>query len=596
VAVLCFLALGTVSAHAGAANTSFNRATHGFRFINDFTNNFISELNIRTKGLCGGMSYAALDHYLANKPIPTQMYRPAVNAPLHGYIYNRQVASLESNVDKWAELLINPGGIRNGEFFSWGLVGRLIELRQKIDAGIPVPLGLKSVQGDFGSDHQVLAIGYDMGAYAGDGGANAAQLRIFVYDPNTLDGPRVLRPNMQGQYYYWEDNPSIQWRTYFVDTRYTPVVPPNFPAPLPVTADGQVRELLLMIKTGADDLRGGNDNVDATLDLRTLPARTWLRINGGARWIDNYEQTVSLVLPAPVRLDDVARLTLTTPFGGGIGGDNWNVNGIKLYAIVNGQDVSLISQEGNPLVRFTGTTHTYTAAVPGTAVHGAQPAEPAVTCPPLVLGQFEGAGYRPLPAGATNQAYTAQVFSGGHQARVTALAGLPSNAGLTFDNTGRITGTPGPSLAGQHRISFQVTDGCPTNAVTKAGSATLQIADTVAPQLGPVSLSPVSLSGRGGQVALSVRATDNAGIARVMVTQVWPDGRETNGVLPRVAGTPTSGDWRISWTIGGNTSDPPMVAGTRPDEGAGRRPGESAAAAPPAGRRMGALAVYAPAG
>ena len=50
------------------------------------------------------MSYAALDFYYAKKPIPTQDFRPAVNTPLHDYIYGRQVKSLEQNIDKWAEL------------------------------------------------------------------------------------------------------------------------------------------------------------------------------------------------------------------------------------------------------------------------------------------------------------------------------------------------------------------------------------------------------------------------------------------------------------------------------------------------------------
>src|SRR5262249_27597090 len=48
----------------------FSPAQHGFRFVNAFNNDFIPALDIRTNGLCGGMSYAALDYYFARMPIP----------------------------------------------------------------------------------------------------------------------------------------------------------------------------------------------------------------------------------------------------------------------------------------------------------------------------------------------------------------------------------------------------------------------------------------------------------------------------------------------------------------------------------------------
>jgi hypothetical protein len=343
--------------------TPFNPAMHGFRFTNDFTNDFIREFNIRTSGLCGGMSYAALDFYYAKKPIPTQDFRPAVNTPLHDYIYGRQVKSLEQNIDKWAELTVNPFGARNTEFFNWGLQGsgggRLQELRQKIDAGLPVPLGLKSYGGGVG-DHQVVAIGYDPGNYKGDLGAYKEQLRIFIYDPNAPGKIRALAPDPNAQVYYLVDAPQSSWRTYFVDSKYDRLVPPTFAAPPPVVNDGLVREVRLAILTGGDDLRGGNDNVDATLHFRNLPARTWPNINGSRRWIDNYQQTVSLSLSQAVRPEDILGVTLATHFGGGIGGDNWNVNRLEMSAVVNGKSVPLLMRQGTPLYRFTGGNKTYT--------------------------------------------------------------------------------------------------------------------------------------------------------------------------------------------------------------------------------------------
>lgn len=344
--------------------TPFDPAVHGFRFTNDFINDFIREFNVRTSGLCGGMSYTALDLYYAKMPIPTQDYRPAVNTPLHDYIYGRQVKSLEANVDKWAELIVNPFGARNLEFFNWGLQGsgggRLQELRQRIDAGLPVPLGLKAYDGGAG-DHQVVAIGYDLGNYKGDLGAYKEQLRIFIYDPNAPGKVRALAPNPNTAVYYLVDAPQTSWRTYFVDARYDRHVPPNFAAPPPVVNDGLVREVRLAILTGGDDLRGGNDNVDATLHFRNLPARTWPNINGGRHWINNYQQTVSLSLSQAVRPEDILGVTLTTNFGGGIAGDNWNVDKLELFAVVGSGTVSLLKREGNPLVRFTGGQKTYTA-------------------------------------------------------------------------------------------------------------------------------------------------------------------------------------------------------------------------------------------
>lgn len=79
---------------------------------------------------------------------------------MFNYIYNRQVTSITENLDKWAELGFNPFGWRTNEFFNWGLQGfnggRPQELREQIEAGRPVPLGLfKAGNGGVGPHHQV---------------------------------------------------------------------------------------------------------------------------------------------------------------------------------------------------------------------------------------------------------------------------------------------------------------------------------------------------------------------------------------------------------------------------------------------------------
>src|SRR5262245_8036230 len=87
-------------------HTSFDPAVHGFKFSNTFVNNPV--FDVRTSGLCGGMVYSALDYYSAHMTVPQQDYEPSEGTPLRSYIYGRQVNSLERNLDKWAELKVNP--------------------------------------------------------------------------------------------------------------------------------------------------------------------------------------------------------------------------------------------------------------------------------------------------------------------------------------------------------------------------------------------------------------------------------------------------------------------------------------------------------
>jgi hypothetical protein len=326
-------------------------ALHGFQFGNDFQNDFIPALDIRTAGLCGGMSYAALDFFFSGAPLPRQPFAPANGTALRGFIYNRQVASITDNLDKWAELGFNPLGARNTEFFNWGLsASRIGPLRSFLDAGTPCVLGLQG-DGATGS-HQVVAVGYDMGQYRGDLGAHREEFRIFVHDPNAPNAVRVLVPDLGRQLYHFLDDPNGKaWRSYFVDTKYQPVQPPLLPyAAYP--ADGLVHALVLKFSTGADDLRGGNDNVDLTVSLRDGSSRTYRNINRGARWIVNNVENAEVVLQQPVRADSLLKLAVSTTFGGGIGGDNWDMTSLDVAAW--GGDMFTTLKSGVGPKRFTG--------------------------------------------------------------------------------------------------------------------------------------------------------------------------------------------------------------------------------------------------
>lgn len=353
--------------------TTFDPAKHGFKFANNFQTEIqIAGLNgPRFGGLCGGMVYAALDYYKSGQPIPAQTHRPAAGTTLQQYIYNRQNNSTllstngSSNADKWLELITNPFGWRTTEFFNWGLQGtnggRIQELREAIDRGDPTPLGLfKAGNGGAGPHHQVLAIGYDMGRYKGDLGNFKEDFKIFIYDPNHPNQTVTLRVNLTNLSYYYEQYPSEAWMTYFVDKKYTISRPPAITTTT-LPNDGLVRQLLLEICTGGDDLRGGNDNVNAIVKYTDGTSDTYENINNRARWIDNYTEKVVLNLRKAAPLSQIKCVILKTTFGGGMGGDNWNMEWLMIIAKEGGQEREVFFKQGRPLVRFDGNNTPYEA-------------------------------------------------------------------------------------------------------------------------------------------------------------------------------------------------------------------------------------------
>lgn len=337
--------------------TRFDPKVHGFKFTNNFTvQTQIAGFNGPSfSGLCGGMVYSALDYFYANKTIPQQNYMPAEGMPLQSYIWQRQQQSALPNVDKWAEYGFNPFGSRNREFFNWGIQlgsGRLGELMSKIDRGDPVPLGLQACGNDCGcpgscpGSHQVLAIGYLMGRYKGDQGANVEDLSIYVYDPNFPTRTLTLKPNVAGAMYLYSEEGGCRWRAYFTDMKYSRSTPPNVP--------NNPSEIVATFRTGGDDLRGGNDNVHLVLLLRSGATVRFDNVNNGKRWADGSTQTISRPLASNIRAEDIAGVRIETTFSGGWNGDNWNMDGLKIVAKANGVSSTILSQSGAPLMRFTG--------------------------------------------------------------------------------------------------------------------------------------------------------------------------------------------------------------------------------------------------
>lgn len=345
----------------GSRSTAFRPEIHGLKFVNSLQVEVIND--VRMSGFCGGMVYTALDYYKARKTVPSQTYAPANGTPLYTYMWGRQRSSVIDNIDKWTELFVNPFGWRTNEFFNWGLQGygggRLEELKKEIDKGSPVPLGLfKPGDGGAGPHHQVLAIGYNGGRYKGDLGAYKEDLEIMVYDPNFPGVTKILKPNPAANIFYYKDDPGntrCQWQTYFVNKKYNYSSPPAI-TDGPVSTTAEVKELLLEVRTGGDDLRGGNDNLNVTLNFKTRPSQTINNVNRSARWIGNYTETVPVRLLTPVPLSELKSITLSTTFGGGIGGDNWNMDAVRVLH----NDQELLWRSSSPVYRFTGSAKTLT--------------------------------------------------------------------------------------------------------------------------------------------------------------------------------------------------------------------------------------------
>ncbi|MEK6152405.1 hypothetical protein WIW50_04065 [Flavobacteriaceae bacterium 3-367] len=346
--------------------TAFKPAQHGFKFDNSFKNIFIDAIDWRTGGLCGGMTYTSLDYYYARDiPAPKTTLRPNEGSALQKYLYQRQVTSITSNLDKWAEIGFNPGGARNSEFFKWGVENkkgsRINELRAFIDRGKPVPLGLQSV-GEKDSDpgnHQVLAIGYDFGTVRDlASGTYKRKMKIYTYDPNYPNETMTLVPDFNGQVFYYMEKPHMRWRTYFVDQNYRTNRPirtslKDYPN------DGKVHELVFEFGVGNDDLRGGNDNLNLTLFFHNSVLQRVYNVNKGNKWIDDYAQSIVIPLRRPVPPNTIKSVQLNTVSGN----DNFNLNRLLIHAKGFGMNKKIYDKRGAPLKRFTGRDKVFLANI-----------------------------------------------------------------------------------------------------------------------------------------------------------------------------------------------------------------------------------------
>ena len=179
---------------ASPVRTTFDPAVHGFKFKNNFPDAYWG--GIPTPGLCGGMSYSALDYFNASRTPPWQKETPSTGSLLGNYILNRQWDSLrdwvgsETQLGKLIALNANPD---NAALRYWSTNDEWTKITASIDAGVPVPLGLEHESGSLSDSHQVVANGYQSGTQG--------EYVIFCYSPNDPGVEHVLRLS-PGQRYW----------------------------------------------------------------------------------------------------------------------------------------------------------------------------------------------------------------------------------------------------------------------------------------------------------------------------------------------------------------------------------------------------------
>ena len=178
---------------------SFLPSRHGFAFDNRWPSQpavvlptLFGDIRVgnATAGLCGGMTFAALDYWRAGSAAPAE--RPTAGDPLYRYIVDRLIDSwhVPAGVAQYYQWMNLPDGDTVFTLFGRrvvterGLAWRTIriqwpQIKKDIDRGLPVPIGVVTVASsrpqDLALNHQVLAFGY---------GTVEGRVTVRMYDPN----------------------------------------------------------------------------------------------------------------------------------------------------------------------------------------------------------------------------------------------------------------------------------------------------------------------------------------------------------------------------------------------------------------------------
>lgn len=178
----------TQAAAPTASPPTFLPSRNGFAFANNFPGaplpTFLNSSNTNDPksafGLCGGMSAAAADYFVAELPPPTELALPERGSTLYEYLFLRQAQSFGPGLAtalKFAEWTAKSDAelntLTNGEI---EILARALRERAVVPIGLIIarrggPPGARNIS----DNHQVLAIAMEKG----DGVAT-----IRIYDPN----------------------------------------------------------------------------------------------------------------------------------------------------------------------------------------------------------------------------------------------------------------------------------------------------------------------------------------------------------------------------------------------------------------------------
>ena len=181
------------------------------------------------------------------------------------------------------------------------------------------------------------------------------------------------------------------------------------------TGAAPLYSLTISITTGGDDLRGGNnDNVDVIVFLRNGQRLQFQNINRSITWPGNTTRVVTRILPGLAQYpkgiyrSDIAGVILSTHFTGGLFGDNWNVDAVRLTGMELGQDtVGQWLAKYNAALSATrwwqGTVGRQGGVAFGTDINGFAPQIPiaATTVSYPITVAFR---YKPTMTGSVSQA------------------------------------------------------------------------------------------------------------------------------------------------------------------------------------------------
>ncbi len=132
---------------------------------------------------------------------------------------------------------------------------------------------------------------------------------------------------------------------------------------LPITSEGQVRQLLYTIRTGDDDLRGGKDNLDIILKYTDGSTQTFENVNGGSHWDNGSIHTFMISPIIPPLTYKIADMTLHITTKDGFdwstmqSSDNWKMASLSVMAIGDNWSKEIFRSGPNS---FTATKNSLT--------------------------------------------------------------------------------------------------------------------------------------------------------------------------------------------------------------------------------------------